>query len=78
MGEHPTIALLESTHTFPGPYLFKVIGKTDLGFVARTVAAVRDGRVENEDIVASAAGQRIRSQLLCLAARRSKPWLVHR
>jgi hypothetical protein len=42
MGELPTIALLESTHTFPGPYLFKVIGRNEKGFVARAVAAVRD------------------------------------
>jgi len=42
MGELPTIALLESTHAFPGPYLFKVIGRNEKGFVARTVAAVRD------------------------------------
>src|SRR5947209_2520625 len=49
MGEGPTIALLESTHTFPGPYIFKVIGKTDLGFVARTVAAVRDELGDAED-----------------------------
>jgi putative lipoic acid-binding regulatory protein len=42
MGELPAIELLESTHTFPGPYTFKVIGKTDPGFVARIVAAVRD------------------------------------
>ena len=49
MGELPTIALLESTHTFPGPYMFKVIGKTDLGFVARTVAAVRDELGEAAD-----------------------------
>jgi putative lipoic acid-binding regulatory protein len=38
----PAIELLESTHRFPGPYLFKVIGRSDQGFVARTVAAVRD------------------------------------
>jgi putative lipoic acid-binding regulatory protein len=49
MGELPTIALLESTHTFPGPYIFKVIGKTDLGFVARTVAAVREELGEDAD-----------------------------
>ncbi len=42
MGELPTIALLESTHNFPGPYLFKVIGRNEQGFVARAVAAVRD------------------------------------
>jgi uncharacterized protein len=49
MGEQPTIALLESTHTFPGPYIFKVIGKTDVGFVARTVAAVREALGDAED-----------------------------
>jgi putative lipoic acid-binding regulatory protein len=38
----PAIALLESTHTFPGPYIFKVIGLAERGFVARAVAAVRD------------------------------------
>ena len=42
MDELPAIALLESVHTFPGPYIFKVIGKADRGFVARAVAAVRD------------------------------------
>ncbi len=49
MGEQRTLELLESTHTFPGPYTFKVIGRTDLGFVARTVAAVRDELNEAED-----------------------------
>ena len=38
----PAIELLESTYRFPGSYLFKVIGRSDQGFVARTVAAVRD------------------------------------
>jgi putative lipoic acid-binding regulatory protein len=38
----PPIELLESTHRFPGPYLFKVIGRVEQGFVARVVAAVRD------------------------------------
>lgn len=42
MGELPSVALLESTHTFPGPYMFKAIGKGEDGFVARVVAAVRD------------------------------------
>lgn len=41
MYELPPIDLLESTHAFPGPYMFKVIGKAERGFVARTVAAVR-------------------------------------
>jgi putative lipoic acid-binding regulatory protein len=38
----PAIELLENTHTFPGPYTFKVIGLAERGFVARAVAAVRD------------------------------------
>jgi uncharacterized protein len=49
MSELPTIALLESTHTFPGPYVFKVIGRTDLSFVARAVAAVRDELGDDAD-----------------------------
>jgi uncharacterized protein len=36
------LELLESAHTFPGPYTFKVIGRADRGFLARTVAAVRE------------------------------------
>jgi putative lipoic acid-binding regulatory protein len=38
----PALELLESTHCFPGPYMFKVIGRVENGFVARVVAAVRD------------------------------------
>jgi putative lipoic acid-binding regulatory protein len=38
----PTIELLESTHTFPGVYTFNVIGRTEGGFAARVVAAVRE------------------------------------
>lgn len=38
----PSVELLEDTHEFPGPYSFKVIGRTEPGFVARVVAAVRD------------------------------------
>ena len=26
--KHPPIELLESTHTFPGPYLFKLVGES--------------------------------------------------
>jgi putative lipoic acid-binding regulatory protein len=37
----PPRELLEETHEFPGPYLFKVIGKADGGFEARVVAIVR-------------------------------------
>ena len=42
MGNQPTIDLLESTHRFPGPYMFKAIGRVDNGFAARVVAAVRE------------------------------------
>jgi putative lipoic acid-binding regulatory protein len=42
MGDHPSIELLEAGHVFPGPYMFKVIGRTENGFVGRAVAAVRD------------------------------------
>ncbi len=34
--------VLNSTHEFPCPYVFKVIGKVDEGFAERVVAAVRD------------------------------------
>jgi putative lipoic acid-binding regulatory protein len=48
--EHlPTVALLESTHDFPGPYIFKVIGRVENGFIARVVAAVREGLNGTED-----------------------------
>jgi putative lipoic acid-binding regulatory protein len=42
MEQLPSIEMLEAGHHFPGPYMFKVIGRSDNGFVARTVAAVRD------------------------------------
>lgn len=38
----PFIDLLESNHTFPGPYMFKVIGLAERGFAARVVAMVRE------------------------------------
>lgn len=42
MSDLPTTNLLESTHKFPGPYMFKVIGRMQGGFAARVVAAVRE------------------------------------
>jgi uncharacterized protein len=42
MNQMPAIELLESTHRFPCPYMFKVIGRVEAGFMARVVAAVRD------------------------------------
>jgi uncharacterized protein len=38
----PTLDLLEATHSFPCPYLFKIIGKPENGFLARVVAIVRE------------------------------------
>lgn len=45
----PPIELLEKSHQFPGPYMFKVIGKVENGFVARVVAAVRTELAEELD-----------------------------
>jgi putative lipoic acid-binding regulatory protein len=42
MSQLPSIELLETMHTFPAVYMFKAIGKSDRGFVARAVAAVRE------------------------------------
>ena len=38
----PTFELLDKTHAFPGPYVFKIIGKPDQGFLVRVIAAVRE------------------------------------
>ncbi len=35
------IRLLEATHEFPCPYMIKVIGRTDDGFLSRLVSTVR-------------------------------------
>lgn len=39
MDPRPSEELLESHHTFPGPYRIKAIGSTESGFPARIVAA---------------------------------------
>ena len=39
--DYETLQLLEETHSFPCPYLFKVIGRPDNNFVGRVLAAVR-------------------------------------
>jgi hypothetical protein len=49
MGELPAIELLQSTHTFPGPYMFKAIGRAENGFVGRVVAAVREELAHDQD-----------------------------
>ena len=41
-GGMPSRELLDDTHTFPGPYLFKVIGADDRSFAARVVSVVRE------------------------------------
>lgn len=41
MDHLPAIELLESTHSFPCPYTFKVIGLAEANFVGRVVQAVR-------------------------------------
>ena len=41
MPELPSLELLESTHSFPGDYMFKVIGEDDHTLAARVMAAVR-------------------------------------
>jgi uncharacterized protein len=49
MNESTAIELLQANHKFPGPYLFKAIGRQEKGFVARVVAAVRDEMAEPID-----------------------------
>jgi len=38
----PSIELLEKTHQFPCPFMFKAIGRAENAFVSRVVAAVRE------------------------------------
>jgi uncharacterized protein len=57
----PAIELLEATHQFPGPYMFKAIGRSENGFVARAVAAVREelaGAIDPPFSVREAVGGR--------------------
>jgi uncharacterized protein len=41
MDYQPSLELLEATHRFPGPFMFKVIGKSEENFAGRVIAAVR-------------------------------------
>ena len=41
MDSLPSQELLDNTHTFPGPFVFKAIGRNDNAFVAEVVAIVR-------------------------------------
>ncbi len=38
----PTVDLLEKTHVFPCPFVFKIIGKAKEGLMAQVVAVVRE------------------------------------
>jgi putative lipoic acid-binding regulatory protein len=49
VGELPAIELLEATHQFPGKFMFKAIGRSENGFAARVVAAVRDELANDAD-----------------------------
>ena len=49
MNHLPSVELLEQTHSFPGPYMFKAIGRVDDGFAARVVAAVREELAQEMD-----------------------------
>ena len=49
MSSIPALELLQATHQFPGPYMFKAIGREENGFTARVVAAVRDELGEEVD-----------------------------
>ncbi len=49
MGSLPALELLESMHSFPGRYTFKVIGREDMEFEVRVLAAVRTELSEDAD-----------------------------
>lgn len=42
MNAHPPRELLEETHSFPGRFMFKAIGKTQDDFALRVIAVVRE------------------------------------
>lgn len=47
MKQLPPVELLNSTHQFPGPFVFKAVGKAEEGFLGRVVATAREtGRLE--------------------------------
>lgn len=49
MDRLPAIELLEATHTFPCPYMFKVIGLTEGNFVGRVLQTVRSQLPEDAE-----------------------------
>lgn len=50
MSSMPSLELLQATHKFPCPYMFKVIGRAENGFEARVVAAVREELASPVDV----------------------------
>ena len=49
MAQFPPIELLKATHSFPGPYIFKVIAELDDTLVTRLVTSIRDELKWKED-----------------------------
>ncbi len=49
MDYQPSIELLEATHRFPGPFMFKVVGRSEEQFAARVLAAVRNRLGEDNE-----------------------------
>ena len=47
--DYPSVELLESTHTFPGEYMFKAFGDADGRFAGRVIAAVRSEVAEDHE-----------------------------
>jgi putative lipoic acid-binding regulatory protein len=49
MDYQPSLELLEATHEFPGPFMFKVVGTADEHFVGRVLATVRSQLPEDQE-----------------------------
>jgi putative lipoic acid-binding regulatory protein len=49
MTESESLELLLATHHFPGPYMFKVIGRDTAGFQARVLLAIREALKIGQD-----------------------------
>lgn len=49
LNEYESLELLLATHNFPGPYMFKVIGKDVAGFQARVMLAMREALKIDQD-----------------------------
>lgn len=49
LNEYESLELLLATHNFPGPYMFKVIGRDVPGFQARVLLSIRDALKIDQD-----------------------------